>query len=132
MDRYGSPSGCFTGKMENVDGIPTPAPYEARSLPYAEGSQLRTEFVVNDGVVISGKTMTEKVNSLPKEEKIAIIKQMRKDKVKFKFNPDGTVEIPDVKVGEIAPGYGFKGGGTQYQFPIRLGFLEDWGWVRKV
>ena len=132
MDRYGTPNGCFTGKMENVDGIPTPAPYEARSLPYAEGSQLRTEFVVNDGVVISGKTMTEKVNSLPKEEKIAIIKQMQDDRVEFKLNPDGTVEIPDVQVGKIAPGYGYKGGGTQYQFPIRLGFLEDWGWVKKV
>ena len=42
---------------------------------------------------------------------------MRKDKVKFKFNPDGTVEIPDVKVGEIAPGYGFKGGAAHFYSP---------------
>ena len=132
MDRYGNPSGVFTGKMDMVDGKAVGANYDARSLPYAEGSQVRTEFVVSDGIEISSKTMSEKVNSLPDAEKAAVLDQMKWDGVKYKTNPDGTVIIPEVKVGEIAPAYGHKGGGTQYQFPIRMAFFEDWGWIKKV
>ena len=54
---------------------------------------------------------------------------MDRDAVQYTLNPDGTVVIPDIQVGDIAPAYGQPGGGTQYQIPIRTGFLEEWGWL---
>ena len=132
IDRYGAPNGYFFSQIDVVDGELITATYDQRSLPYSEGSQTRTEYVVNDGYVINGTTINEKINSLTPIEKNDIVDELEADGVEYTITTDGTIILPDVMSGSIAPAYGHQGGGGQYQLPIRINNLVNWGWVSKV
>ena len=134
MDRYGNPNGRFAGEMEidsngNYQGVK----YGERSLPYAEGSQAYSKFEVTKD--INSQNLSAEINARPEAERIAIIKSMESDGLKngvdFTVDSNNNVTV-HVFEGEIAPAYGYKGGGTQYEFPVRTKILEDLGFIKPI
>lgn len=134
MDRYGNPNGRFAGEMEidsngNYQGVK----YGERSLPYAEGSQAYSKFEVTKD--INSQNLSTEINARPEAERIAIIKSMESDGLKngvdFTVDSNNNVTV-HVFEGEIAPAYGYKGGGTQYEFPVRTKILEDLGFIKPI
>ena len=126
IDRYGNPNGNFFGKMQlDKNGNYIGIDYDMRSLPYTEGSQIYTKMKVIKEISSDSlsKAMTALKVSDPKFYKEITI-QMKKDGFPCIEMPNGTVKI-EVNEAEIAAAYGHKGGGIQFELPIRSGYLKD-------
>ncbi|WP_077319022.1 TNT domain-containing protein [Virgibacillus proomii] len=109
IDRYGANNGRYTSPVK--DGIPYS--YDQRSLPYVEDSSKYHQYkVVGDFNKISNY-----IDDASPELKKAVEGYMKKYNLKM---DDLTTQA-----GKIAPGFGSKGYGVQYELPMPVSLLED-------
>lgn len=129
IDRYGNPSGCFVGKMEqNGNGIYEGVEYGKRSLPYAEGSQAYTKMkVLKD---IDSDSISDAINNLDHNSELykKIMTQMEWDGLPYSIDSSGKIRV-EINEAVIAPAYGQAGGGIQYELPIRTEYLKKLGFL---
>lgn len=129
IDRYGNPSGCFVGKMEqNGNGIYEGVEYGKRSLPYAEGSQAYTKMkVLKD---IDSDSISDAINNLDNNSELykKIMTQMEWDGLPYSIDSSGKIRV-EINEAVIAPAYGQPGGGIQYELPIRTEYLKKLGFL---
>ena len=130
FDRYGNPNGNFVGAMEvDANGKFKGVDLGGRRIIKKEGSQAYTKYTVLKDIDSSSLSdaMTKLKTTDPDLFKEITI-QMKHDGFNYIDLPDGSVKI-DINEAKIAPAYGHKGGGTQYELPIRTGYLKELGFI---
>ena len=130
IDRYGNPNGIFVGKMEiDANGNYVGVDYDARALPYAEGSQQYTKMIVLKD--INSDSVSDAINALDKNGDLykAIRAQLDYDGVSYKLDDlTGNITV-DCFEASIAAAYGHNGGGIQYELPLRANYLKALGFL---
>lgn len=116
FDRYGPPDGRYTSP------VPASGPYtyDQRSLPYLEDpSQYRRYRVIGDFSDIE-----HYYDAAPDAVRADVDRIMRRSNSSFE-------DLGRAWEGEIAPGFGARGGGRQVEMPMtvellrRLGLIEE-------
>lgn len=116
IDRYGPPNGRYTSPVPESG----PYSYDQRSLPYVEDPahyhQYKFDGDMND--------IQSYVDKAP---------QQVADKVRAYMEKwDLTWSDLQIQRGTIAEGFGSKGGGIQYEFPMPIQYLLDLGILKEV
>lgn len=120
IDRYGSPVGRYTSPV----GENGPYSYAERSLPYVEDVSSYHQYEVigdisrlEDYVNVCRSTDTATAD---------LIDQM----VRNYYN--GDIHNMVLYRGEVAPAFGYGGGGIQYEFPLSIDILCKLGILREI
>ncbi|THE10570.1 DUF4237 domain-containing protein [Bacillus timonensis] len=116
IDRYGPPNGRYTSPV--IDG--KPFDYDQRSLPYVEDPKMYHQYQVVGGF----DDLKSIVTSSDSITKIKVEAYMRKYGLSY--------DDLQVQIGEIASGFGSKGGGIQYELPLPVDMLESLGILEKI
>ncbi|WP_278102887.1 glycohydrolase toxin TNT-related protein [Microbacterium proteolyticum] len=116
VDRYG-PGGRFTSPI-GEDG---PADYASRSLPYVEDPAHYHQYEV-----------TGDLSDIPAAVRNHPDAELRQEIGNLMNAYQLSFEDLRVQVGPIAPGFGQRGGGTQYLFPLSTDMMERLGLIKEV
>jgi hypothetical protein len=116
VDRYG-PGGRFTSPI-GTDG---PADYASRSLPYVEDPAHYHQYEV-----------TGDLSDIPAAVRNHPDAELRQEIANLMNAYQLSFEDLRVQVGPIAPGFGQRGGGTQYLFPLSTDMMERLGLIKEV
>ncbi len=116
IDRYGPPNGRFTSPVE--DGVPYS--YDQRSLPYVEDAAQYHQYEVVGDFSDLRAYYDQSTNAQVRSQIDGLI-----DLGYFSWD-----DLP--QSGQIAPGFGDVGGGTQVQLPLSVEILEALGVLREV
>lgn len=119
IDRYGSSTGRYTSPVNGA----VPYSYDDRSLPYVEDVSSYHQYRVTGDI----SRLEEYVNACRSQDAATA------DLIDRMVNQYYQGDIHNMKVysGEVAPAFGHKGGGIQYEFPLsidilcRLGILQE-------
>ena len=116
VDRYGPSNGTFTSPV--IDG--KPYSYDSRSLPY-----------INDLSKYHQYEFTDDLSKLSDNIKNCTDKDLVQDINDFMaFKRIKSYDDLISYKGEIASGFGVKGGGIQYQLTLTVDILEELGLLR--
>ncbi len=116
VDRYG-PGGRFTSPI-GEDG---PADYASRSLPYVEDPAHYHQYEV-----------TGDLSDIPAAVRNHPDAELRQEIANLMNAYQLSFDDLRVQVGPIAPGFGQRGGGTQYLFPLSTDMMERLGLIKEV
>lgn len=119
LDRYGDSGGRYVSPINN--GVPYS--YEQRSLPYIEDASNYHQYEVTGDF--------SKLEEYIKNCSDIDLKNEILDDIDYYYNGDFSKVV--VNVGEIAKvdGWGI-GGGIQYEFPIKVEYLEKLGLLKEI
>lgn len=114
FDRYGDASGRYVSPIDNGVSVD----YDMRALPYVENPNAYHKYIVDQDFSTLQSVIDNCQDTVLKDSVEAYIKRY-------------SVELK-AHVGEIAPTFGTKTGGTQLQLPLPVKMLEALGMVREI
>lgn len=120
LDRYGLPEGRYTSPM----GASGPYSYEERSLPYVEDQSSYHQYRVTGDI----SRLEEYVDACRSQDAAtaAWIDHMVDQYYQ------GDIHNMVVYRGEVAPAFGHRGGGIQYEFPLSIEILCKLGILQEI
>jgi hypothetical protein len=112
VDRYGSPDGRYVSPI--IDG--KPYSYEQRSLPFIEDSRQYHVYEIQYDSII------EAINNIKNQTKRQAFLD---DYYEFLSSDESCI----FRKGQIAPAFGQKGGGVQFEFGFSIEQLKKMGYI---